>query len=551
MPWPSMTKNTPNPLLAEAAGHHQSGRLDMAEGIYRRILAEDPRNSEAMQLLGTLLCQRGDMRDGIELIRRSIAIQPTAHAFINLSEFCRRLGNQQKAMESILDAIRLKPSAIAYDKLAVLLMDLGFGDAAEDAMRAASRFDVNHTERLRMLETFLHEKPPASPRDQIEGINDLGMLLTLSAALTHVHRYSIAIEAAQRAIALRPNLVDAHVNLGSILGLNGNYNESITACEKAISLDSQNPGAHLNLAMAHLVQGDLARGLPLYEWRSRTRTHRRRNFTQPQWDGRPLHGKSILLWHEQGLGDTMHFVRYVPQVIASGGKVILQVQAELLRLIQNCFPAARCISSDGDPGSFDLQSSLLSLPMAFGTTLETIPASVPYLRPPAELIDKWQQKLQPFTGRPRVGLTWAGRLENNFNSMRSIKLKQLAPLTNSGATFFSLQKSKPDSEFAEPPTGMRTVDWTSELNDLCDTAALIANLDLVISVDTAVAHLAGAMAKPVWVFVTKVPDWRWLLDRRDSPWYPTLRLFRQPKAGDWETPINLAADELRNYSKMS
>jgi len=270
-----------------------------------------------------------------------------------------------------------------------------------------------------------------------------------------------------------------------------------------------------------------------------------RNFTKPQWDGRALEGRTLLLHAEQGLGDAIQFIRYLPLMSQRGGRIIIECYAELQRLFQ--IMAGRCqIVACGQPlPAFDLHCPLLSLPRVFGTTLSNIPHVVPYLHPDAEEARKWHHRLLWQSRLVNVGLAWMGNPAHKNDRSRSIKLARLAPLGQvPGVRFFSLQKGEAAAETKTPPSGMELVDWTQELKDFADTAGLIANLDLVIAVDTAVVHLAGAMGKPVWTLLPFVPDWRWLLEREDSPWYPTMRLFRQNSWGDWDSVITRVVDAL-------
>ncbi len=303
-----------------------------------------------------------------------------------------------------------------------------------------------------------------------------------------------------------------------------------------------------------MLHGDFAAGWHNYEYRWQTKMLRnaRRNFSQPQWLGQPITGARILLHAEQGLGDTLQFLRYVPMVVARGAKVILEVPSELRRLIEN----ARLITSGGSVqivtrGSrlpdFEWQSPLMSLPLVFQTDLASIPASIPYLRADSQLTREFAQHFaSPANTGLRVGLVWSGSPRHTRDPQRSIPLAQLCTLTEiPGTTFYSLQKGPAAKELLDMPIDMNLVDLSGYLNDFADTAAAVANLDLLVTVDTAVAHLAGALGKPVWLLLTRNPDWRWLLEREDSPWYPTARLFRQSVAGDWASVIERVHYELQ------
>jgi len=275
----------------------------------------------------------------------------------------------------------------------------------------------------------------------------------------------------------------------------------------------------------------------------------RRDFSQPQWLGQPLAGTRILLHAEQGLGDTLQFIRYVPMVASRGAKVILEVSSELRRLVETTLGSiAQIVTRGSRLPDFDCQSPLLSLPFVFQTAQTSIPGSVPYLQADPQLTREFAQQFTAAGNNNglRVGLVWSGSPRHTRDPQRSIPLPQLCALTEiPGATLYSLQKGPAAKDLLNMPIDMNLVDLSGYLNDFAETAAAIANLDLVVTVDTAVAHLAGALGKPVWILLTRNPDWRWLLDREDSPWYPTARLFRQNVGGDWSSVVDRVHNELQ------
>jgi hypothetical protein len=301
--------------------------------------------------------------------------------------------------------------------------------------------------------------------------------------------------------------------------------------------------------LLHLLHGDFAAGWHNYEYRWQTKMLRnaRRDFSQPQWLGQRIDGARILLHAEQGLGDTLQFIRYVPMVTSRGAKVILEVPFELRRLVERAFGATVQVVTRGSRlPDFEWQSPLMSLPLAFGTDLTSIPAPTPYLQADPQLTSEFAQHLTASsTTGLRVGLVWSGSPLHTRDRQRSIPLAQLCALTEiPGATFYALQKGPAAKDLLDMPIDMNLIDLSGYLNDFADTAAALAHLDLVVTADTAVAHLAGALGKPVWILLTHNPDWRWLLGRADSPWYPTARLFRQRAAGDWSSPIECILGEL-------
>ena len=383
-------------------------------------------------------------------------------------------------------------------------------------------------------------------------------------------RYEEALAHCRRAIALHPDYAEAHANLGAVLASSGNYEQSVEHLNRALALDGRNVKARYNLAaalaklgknaeafaeyertlaidpnyakaqfglgMLRLLHGDFARGWEGYEsrWQTADPSIPRREFTQPLWDGSDLSGRTILLYSEQGYGDAIQFVRYLPMVLARGGRVVLESLAGLAPLFRQLPGVEQVITWGEELPAFDVRCPLLTLPKVFTTRLDSIPAEVPYLVVPQDRLELWRRRLAD-DAKPKVGLVWSGNPRHMNDRERSIPANLLAPLGQfQEISFYSLQKwegSAPPAVGAAPGLPLR--DLTADLRDFADTAALIENLDLVISVDTAVAHLAGALARPVWLLVPSVPDWRWLLDRADSPWYPTMRIFRQKQRRDW------------------
>ncbi len=373
----------------------------------------------------------------------------------------------------------------------------------------------------------------------------------LGNALASNGQFDDAIAAHRQAIALKPNYAEAHSNLGNALAGKGQLDSAIAAHRQAIALNPNLSEAHKNLALALLARNDFQEGWEEYEWRWKCKELPfPRDSAQPQWDGSSLEGRTILLHAEQGFGDAIQFIRYLPMVAQRGGKIIIACQGELQRLFQTMAEGCHIVVVGPSPPAFDFHCPLLSLPRAFATTLANIPNIVPYLQADAEDARRWQRRLADHCSIVKVGLVWAGKAAHKNDRNRSMKLARLAPLAQApGVLFFSLQKGEAAVEGKTPPASLELIDWTEELKDFADTAALIANLDLVIAVDTAVAHLAGAMGKPVWTLLPFVPDWRWMLERKDSPWYPSMRLFRQPSLGDWDSVVTRVAEALSLWIK--
>lgn len=512
-----MTTSDPAQLLQLAQRHHQAGRFAEAEAICHQILAESPDHADALNLLGMLNGQTGRMEAAADLISRAIAANPEApHYHSNLAIALRELGKLDEAIASLKRAIELNPGfAPAHNNLGITLRDQGRLDDAVAEYQFAIRLDPRYA----------------------DACNNLGV------ALNELGRLDEAMEYYRLAIQLRPDFAAAHNNFGTALKVVGHIGDAIDAFSRAIQLNPRYSEARWNRALALLLAGDFRNGWLEHESRLQTPTAfttPRRKFSQPQWDGQELKNRTILLHPEQGLGDTLQFARYAPLVAQRGGRVILGCAPELARLFTG-FPGVVQIAPMDQPlPPFDVQCSLMSLPLVFATDLASIPTVTPYLFPDPTLAADWKRKIAAKEDEFKIGLAWAGNPKNPRDRSRSIRLDQLSPLAeisqSAGVQFYSLQKGQAAGQF--PPPGMNLIDWTRDLHDFADTAALIDNLDLVIAVDTAVVHLAAAMGKPVWVLLEFVPDWRWLMNREDSPWYPTIRLFRQKSRGDWQSAID-------------
>ena len=372
------------------------------------------------------------------------------------------------------------------------------------------------------------------------------VLCNRGAALRNLGRYEEALADYDRAIAANPGHGPAHNNRGVALAALNRHEEAEAAYDRALAVNAGDDRARFNRGLARLIRGDLARGLADFEarWTGSDTQAGQRPMPAPQWSGRePLEGRTILLHSEQGLGDSIQFARYVPQVAALGATVLVEAHGGLPPLLAQ-LPGVAGVFDRGAPlPPYDFHCPLMSLALAFGTTLATIPAAVPYLRAPPGHVERWRARLGP-RSRPRVGLAWSGSTTLRNDRNRSIPLALLAPLRLLPIDFFALQKDVRPGDADALRSGPPIAAYGDELADFRDTAALVELMDLVISVDTAVAHLAGAMAKPAWVLLPWSPDWRWLLDRTDSPWYPTARLLRQSQPGDWEGVVARLAREL-------
>lgn len=468
-----------NDALKLVAQKVTAGRPAEAVRLCREMLLHHPTDPRIHYALAIALDLAGNPDESIAEFRRAIALKPDFfEALTNLGTVLSARRRFSEALESYSEAARLQP------RIAEMHVNLG------------------------------------------NSLRDNWML-------------DQSIVSAEKAISLKPSLPEAHLTLGGSAACLGQFDRAKDAYRRAIALRPEYPAAHLNLALIELVTGNLRQGFAEYEWRRRCPDAvPPRNFPQPAWTGQPLDGKTILLFPEQGFGDAIHFVRYVPMVAARGAKVILESPPALATLFRKVPGIDRLIIAGEPLPPFDLQCALPSLPAAFQTDLETIPAPIPYLSADPDAIQRWRNRLAPSGTIREIGIAWSGSPTNRNDHNRSIPLQDFAPILSIDRTrFHSLQISP-------PPPGFPISDWSAHLNDFAETAALIANLDLIISVDTAVAHLAGAMGKPVCLLIPFPPDWRWQLDRPDTPWYPTIRLFRQPQPNAWTPAIRALASHL-------
>lgn len=479
--------------MRAALGQHQAGQLAQAEELYRQILGQYPDHDGALHFLGVLALQDNRLDLAIDSLRRALLIQP------NVPEYYGNLGNA--------------------------LMAQG-----------------NWEEAAACYRQFLSHRPQFA-----EAHSSLGN------ALMALGKHGEALACYRRALELKPNFAAAHNNLGNALRNQGRLEEAAASYRRALELNPDDAETHANSSTLRLLRGDYAHGFVEFEWRLQTPKHlsRPRRIKQPYWDGSSLVGRTILLTDEQGHGDTLQFVRYAALVAQRGGNVVVECQPPLKRLLQNSLGPIRVVDDSEAPPPFDVHCSLLSLPMIFRTTLETIPNQVPYVRPDAESAARWRSKIEDEAGLRKVGLAWAGNKNQMNDHNRSMAFHHLAPLGKvSGVRFYNLQIGEAAREASVTSPALPILDRTHEIADFTDTAALIAHLDLVISVDTSVSHLAGAMGKPVWTMLCFAADWRYHLDRDDCPWYPTMRLFRQPAPRDWASVALRVADALREMPSI-
>ncbi len=530
------------------------GQLDEAIACFHRALAMWPNFPAALGNLGLALTMAGQYEPAIQALRKAVALQPDfADAWGNLGSALAETKNRGEAIVCFRRAVALRPSSPDFhNNLGVLLRAEGQFEEAIACYRRAISLRPDMLEAYSNLADLLRisggcEEAIAICRRGVALRPDYPEIhLSLANALNVAGRIDESIAEYRRALELRPDWPEPLSNLGLTLPLLGRFEEAIECCRRAISLRSEYAEAHANLALVLLLLGQWPAGWQEYEWRYRVPGFPRAElFTAgPHWDGSNLNGRTILLRAEQGIGDTIQFVRYLPQVLARGGKVVLEVPPELHRLLSGANTNGADVISQtaAQLPAFDVMLPLMSLPSVLGDfDLNTVPKPL-YITADPALQKQWHARIGT-DQKLKIGLIWAGNSLHRRDRSRSIPLSMLAPLAHENLNFYTLQFGP---AAAQPsPLGMTLVNLTDQIQDFADTAALIAELDGVVSVDTAAAHLAGAMGKPVWLLLPLIPDFRWLLDRADTPWYPTMRLFRQTRDGDWQEPIARLAEELQ------
>lgn len=498
------------------------GRLDEALLSYDRALTARPDDAQALFNRGVTLHELKRFEEALSSYDRALEVAPDhAEALSNRGEVLRQLGRLQDALSSYDRALATRPD------YAEALSNRG------NVLKALRRFD----DALASYDAALRINPdyPAA-------------LSNRAVTLQALDRLDEALSSCDRALALHADSIEALTNRASVLQELGRFDEALAIYDHLAAIAPDHAEAQINRAFLLLLTADFANGWPAYEWRRKLPSWVERDFTQAEWSGQDIAGKRLLLHAEQGFGDTIQFARYAELAAGRGAHVILEVQALLKPLLGGLFGVEVVAAGRDQLPPFDLHCPLLSLPHVFATPPATIPGGVPYIVAPADRIAAWAPRLPAEGGRAgelRVGLAWSGHRDNARDHERSIPFARLAPLLSvPNIRFVSLQKDIRATDADDFGRCGNLVDLRAELHDFADTAAVIAQLDLVITVDTAVAHLAGAMGKPVWVLLPRVPDFRWLLDRTTSPWYPSARLFRKGHADTWDDVIASVAAEL-------
>ena len=564
------------------------GRVDEAVQSFRKALKLNAADVESLQMLAELLVNRGELAEASSCYERLLALGPgEPGVYFRIGALEKLCGEMERALATYERAVTLFPqNPDAHFNLATALLEANRPAEAVEHYEAVLAVRPDDSEaynclglaRHRLLQMGLAKEAylnalrlrPEFP----EAFSNLGALLM------DLGELELSEALVRRAIALMPGLLNAHCNLGNVLARKGDAVAAIASlrtvltsaprhaealCALGFLLDRigdeagafqcftlalkekpDSPLMQFNLSSHTLAAGKFAEGWRQYErrWEVRQFCAALRGFDKPRWKGEDLSGSSIYVYAEQGLGDTIHFARYVPLLVERGATVYFEVQPLLLNLLRDLHPSVHVVAGREEVSAeYAWVCPLLSLPGVFGTDLSNIPGTAPYVFARPALAQGWAERMAGET--LRVGLVWSGSTEHTRDGLRSMTLRQLERLVATpGTTFYSVQKGNGAAQLCEFSLRERVTDLGPELLDFIDTAAVIANLDLVITVDTSVAHLAAAMGKPTWILVHHAPDWRWLRGRRDSPWYPTVRLFTQPGAGRWDEVLEQAVAEL-------
>jgi tetratricopeptide (TPR) repeat protein len=535
----------------------EQGRPDQAAAHFRHALRLRPDHAEALTGLGIALAGQGQLPEALAHLQQAAQVRPDyPPAWHNLGVALAQAGRAEEAVRNLEAALRLNPEyPEACYNLGNVLKGLRRRDEAIAQYRRALALRPSYAEAYNNLGLTLTEAGQPEEAvvileqavrlrpEAVEGHNNLGL------AYAELGRWAEAEAAYREALRRNPGYPEAHGNLGNSYKEQGRLEEALACYQVALWLTPDSASTHYNRALAWLQQGDYAQGWPAYEWRWKRPSMPPRPFRQPRWDGTPLDGRTILLYCEQGLGDVLQFVRYAALVQEKGGQVVLECPGFLMPLLSSCPGVDQLVAEGAALPAFDVQAPLLSLPGLLGTTLATVPATVPYLTAPPERVERWAQELTPVQSF-KVGIVWQGNPHHPWDRHRSVPLACFAPLAEvQGVRLFSLQKGPGVEQLQSLAGRFPVTELAPELDEeggaFLDTTAIMKHLDLVVTSDTAAAHLAGALGVPVWLAVSQIADWRWLRGRGDTPWYPTLRLFWQRKLGDWAAVFEEMAAELR------
>jgi tetratricopeptide (TPR) repeat protein len=500
----------------------EKGDIEAAIHAFQKASQLNPTSSDVLNNLGLSFHEQGKFDEAITYFQKALQLHPDyTLAMNNLGLTLHEKGEHDEAIQTFQEVITREPDdAYAYYNLGIVFMKQQQHDKAIEAFQTTIKKDPNFENAYYNMGIAFSEK------GQLDNA---------------IHLY-------QQTLRVNPSRPDVYNNLAIAYEEKGDIGNAIPYFKKAVELTPEDAEIHWNLSLALLLSGDLLNGWKEYQWRFGINDFRKNLFLRPLWNGSDITGKTLLIHSEQGFGDTLQFIRYASLVAERGAKVIVQCPRELVSLLRSVEGIWTVIAFGEELPEFDVHCPLLSLPFIFGTTIETVPSKIPYIIADPLSVQRWEGELLNDKERIKIGLVWAGGAKNKNDKHRSLLLTEFTSLAGfEDIIFYSLQKGDAAIQTSTVPEGMRLIDYTEELEDFSDTAALIQNIDLIISVDTAVAHLAGALGKPVWTLLPFVPDWRWMLNREDTPWYPTMRLFRQPSPGNWESVMQKLRMVLRDF----
>lgn len=581
----------PGPSPADAGYQNalrqfSAGRQLKATRACEQVLAHYPDHADTLHLLGLIALKEGQRDAAVAWISRALRVEAKADYLSTLGEVLQQQGRHEDALKAFDGAVQRRPDdAAAWRRLADALAGTNRSDDAQRSYQQVLELNPKDWDAAERRGNLLHRlgrfEEALACFEICEALRPrhLPALYMRTVCLCALRRFDEALTVSLRARDAAPNNADMCNNVGAVLQSLGRDDEAVGYFDQAIKrradfrdalsnkaasltklrridealaiyrrLVATNPAdaqAALGIAHIDILTGNFTQGWAGREHRWRLPATYPR-FTQPMWlGGEPLAGRTILIGADEGLGDTLQFVRYVPVVAAMGARVVLVVQDALHPLLTGLDSVAECIpiTASGTLPAFDVHTPLTSLVHALGSTLETLPAPASYIRAPAERVAAWEERLGPHR-RLRVGLVWSGNPRHKNDHNRSMPLAALLPLLDVDAAFISLQKDPRPMDRAVLDARNDILDWTADFVDFADTAALVSCLDLVITVDTSVAHLAGALGRPTWLLLPFVPDYRWMLDREDCPWYPTMRLFRQDASRTWDNVVARVRNEL-------
>lgn len=538
-----------------------SGQIDEAKDLIERSLGNSTANLPFVENYATILFKSGGFEEAAQLCEKALAVHRGSEGLQYLLAISLyRLGRLKEANEAFTTLLRSYPNNPAgnNEKGATLAGLLQYDEAllfVDKALRIDPEFADAYLNKGNILIKLNRYDDAVAAFDKALSLqaNLPDALIGCASALRRLRRFEEAFGYLDKALTLQPDLAEAWIGRGNVLAGTRRYGEAIECFLKAQHISPELGEAHYNEGFYRLLLGDYERGWEQYEarWNTTQATSLKNNFSQPLWRGESsIANKTILLHAEQGFGDTIIASRYVPMVAALGARVILQVQAPLESLLRTLRGVSTLVVEGEDIPEFDVQCPLMSLPLAFGTRPDAIPAKVPYLTVDDDKVRKWRTRLNG--AGFKVGIAWAGNAKFGDDHERSVLLQRMLPLfAVNGAKFISLQKDLRPGDQGILDANPQVIQLAAEIDDFQDTAAIMMSLDLIISTDSSVPNLAGALARPVWVLLPFNPDWRWFLDRDDSPWYPTARLFRQSQAGDWASVVDEVCEQLKRTVKSA